>query len=252
MITLTSAQLDAWLAAWLLPFVRLLALFTAAPLFSHRSLPARARVAVAMALTVVMAPAVGTEPALTLASPAGLALVLQQVVVGLALGFSVRLLFAVFETAGEIIGLQMGLSFAGFFNPQGGTQTAVGSWVHTLAILLFLAMNGHLVVIDALAATFESMPVGADLFATLHRLRLERLGADVFRLALSLALPAVLLMLFINLVLGFASRVAPQISIFAVGFPITILAGVLLLALSTRHLLGPLTEGLALFLAPWR
>lgn len=252
MITFTSAQLDAWLAAWLLPFVRLLALFTAAPLFSHRSLPARARVAVAMALTVAVAPAVGTAPALTLASPAGLALVLQQVVVGLALGFSVRLLFAVFETAGEIIGLQMGLSFAGFFNPQGGTQTAVGSWVHTLAILLFLAMNGHLVVIDALAATFESMPVGADLFATLHRLRLERLGADVFRLALSLALPAVLLMLFINLVLGFASRVAPQISIFAVGFPITILAGVLLLALSTRHLLGPLTEGLALFLAPWR
>jgi flagellar biosynthesis protein FliR len=251
-VTFTAAQLDVWLAGLFLPFVRILGLFTAAPLLSNRSIPVRARVGAAAAIAFVVAPLVEVPAGLTLGSATGLGLVIQQLAIGLSLGFAARLLFAVFEVAGEVIGLQMGLSFAGFFNPQGGTQTAVGTWVNALAILLFLSLNGHLILIDALVATFKSMPISAEPFEALARLRLERLGGDVFRLALVLALPAVLLMLFINLVLGFASRVAPQISIFAVGFPITVLAGLLLLAASSRHVLGPMLEGLDVFLAPLR
>jgi flagellar biosynthesis protein FliR len=251
-ITFTAVQLDAWLAGFLLPFVRILGLFTSAPIFSNRSFPVRARIGAAAAMAFLVAPLVSVPPGLTLGSAAGLGLVLQQLAVGLALGFAARLLFAIFEVAGEVIGLQMGLSFAGFFNPQGGTQTAVGTWVNAMAVLLFLSLNGHLLLIDALVATFRSMPISAEPFEAIGRLRLEQLGGDVFRLALVLALPAVLLMLFINLVLGFASRVAPQISIFAVGFPITVLAGLLLLSQSTRHLLGPMLEGLDVFLAPFR
>lgn len=252
MVTFSPALLEAWLAGWLLPFFRVLALFTAAPLFSSRSFPVRARVAAAAVIAIVVAPFAGVPPGVTLASPVGLGLVVQQVVIGLALGFAARLLFAVFETAGEIIGLQMGLSFAGFFNPQGGSQSAVGSWLNTLAMLLFLSLNAHLLLIEALVATFQSLPITMEPFEALGRLRLERLGADVFRLALTLALPATLLMLFINLVLGFASRVAPQMSIFAVGFPITLLAGLMLLALGTGQLMGPMMEGLEVFLGPFR
>lgn len=252
MVSFTPQLLEAWLAALLLPFLRILALFTAAPIFSNRSFPVRARVAAALVIAFVVAPFAQVPPELTLASPGGLAAVVQQVAIGLALGFAARLLFAVFDIAGEIIGLQMGLSFAGFFNPQGGSQSAVGSWLNTLALLLFLSLNAHLLLIDALVATFESLPISADPFATLGRLRLEQLGADVFRLAVTLALPATLLMLFVNLVLGFASRVAPQMSIFAVGFPITLMAGLLLLALGTGQLLGPMLEGLEVFLAPFR
>ncbi len=252
MVTFTQQALDAWLAGFFLPFVRILALFSAAPLFSHHSIPTRARVAAAGVIALVVAPFAGVPPGTSLGSLAGLGLVAQQLAIGVSLGFAARLVFAVFEMAGEFIGLQMGFSFAGFFNPQGGTESAVGSWLNTLAMLLFLSLNAHLLVLDALVATFQSLPISADPFVALGRLRLERLGGDVFRLALSMALPATVLMLFINLALGFASRVAPQLSIFSVGFPITVIAGLLLLALGTGHLVGPMAEGLETFLAPLR
>ena len=252
MVTFSQLQLDTWLAGVLLPFIRVLALFSAAPLLSHRSFPARARVAAAAVIAFVVAPFANVPPGLTLASASGAGLVIQQLAIGLALGFAARLMFAVFEIAGEFIGLQMGFSFAGFFNPQGGTESAVGSWLNTLGMMLFVALNAHLVLIDALIATFQSFPIAADPFESFAVLRMDRLGADMFRLALALALPATMLMLFINLVLGFTSRVAPQLSIFAVGFPVTLLAGLTMLALGTEHLLGPMNEALRVFLAPLR
>jgi len=172
--------------------------------------------------------------------------------IGLALGFCARLLFAVFEVAGEFIGLQMGFSFAGFFDPQGGTESAVGTWLNTLGMMLFIALDAHLMLVDALVATFRAFPIAADPFSSFALLRLDRLGGDVFRLALALALPATMLMLFVNLVLGFASRVAPQLSIFSVGFPVTLLVGLSVLALGTEHLLPPMAEAMRVFLAPLR
>ncbi len=252
MVTFSQVQLDAWLAGALLPFIRILALFSAAPLLSHKSFPVRARVALAGAIAFVVAPFANVPPGLTMASATGLGLVAQQVVIGLALGFAARLLFAVFEIAGEFIGLQMGFSFGGFFDPNGGSESAVGSWLNTLGMMLFVALDAHLVLIDALVATFASFPISADPFAAFAQLRLDRLGADVFRLALSLALPATILMLFVNIVLGFASRVAPQLSIFSVGFPVTLLTGLAVLAYGTGHLLGPMQEALTIFLAPLR
>lgn len=252
MMTFTQAQLDAWLAGAFLPFVRILALFSAAPVLSHKSFPGRNRVALAAVIAFVVAPFAQVPAGITLASATGLGLVAQQVVIGLTMGFAARLLFAVFEIAGEFIGLQMGFSFAGFFDPNGGSESAVGSWLNTLGMMLFIALDAHLVLLDALIATFRSFPITAEPFALFDQLRVDKLGADVFRLALALALPITMLMLFVNLVLGFASRVAPQLSIFSVGFPVTLMAGLTALAFGTGHLLGPLQEGLTIFLAPLR
>ncbi|GAB3668709.1 flagellar biosynthetic protein FliR [Ramlibacter alkalitolerans] len=252
MVSFSQLQLDAWLAGLLLPFVRILALFTAAPLLSHRSVPRRVRVAAAAAIAFVVAPFASVPAGLSLASASGLGLIVQQVLIGLVLGFAARLLFAVFEVAGEFIGLQMGFSFAGFFDPHGGTESAVGSWLHTLALALFLAMNGHLLLVDALVGTFRTLPVAGDPFAVLALVRLDRLGGEVFRLALALALPAAILLLFVNLVLGFVSRIAPQLNIFAVGFPVTLLAGLAALALGVQSLQQPLLAALEVFLAPLR
>jgi len=252
-VSFTLAQLEGWLAFLLLPFLRVLALFTAAPLLSHRSVPMRARVAAAGVIGFVVAPFAGVPAGLSLASASGLGLVAQQVFIGLTIGFAARLLFAVFELAGECIGLQMGLSFAGFFDPHGGTESAVGSWLHTLAMLLFVALDGHLLLVDAVVASFRSLPIAAgDPFAVLRLVRLDLLGGDVFRLALSLALPATVLMLFVNLVLGFASRVAPQMNLFAIGFPVTLLAGLAALTLGVPHLLPALLDALTVFLGPLR
>lgn len=262
MVTFSSAALEAWLAGWLLPFFRVLALFTAAPIFNSRAVPARVRVAAAAAIAFVAAPlapvpnlslaSAGSGTALALTSGTGLAMVAQQLVIGLALGFAVRLLMSAFEAAGEVIGLQMGLSFAGFVNPQGGSQPAVASWLHTLAMLLFLSLNAHLLVLDALLATFRSLPIAAQPLEALAAIQLVPLGADVFRLALTLSLPAIALMAVINMALGLASRIAPQLSIFSVGFPLTLLAGIGLLAVGSGHLSEVLVEALPVFLAPLR
>ncbi len=252
MFTFTSVQMDAWLAAGLLPFIRLLALFSAAPLLSHRSFPTRSRVVLAGAITLVIAPTVHIPAGVTLASASSVGLILQQIGVGLAMGFALRMLFAVFEIAGEAIGLQMGLSYAGFFDPAGGHQPAVGSWLKTLAMMLFIAMNGHLMVIDALASSFRVIPIAPDPLSWLGSVPLDALGTSMFRLALVLALPPTITLLFVYVVLGYISRVAPQLSIMAVGFPITLLAGLTLLTLGTDHVQVALTEGLQAILAPWR
>jgi flagellar biosynthetic protein FliR len=251
-VSISQAAIDAWLAGFLLPFVRVLGLFTSAPVLSGRGFPVRARIAAAFVIAVALAPLAQVPAGVTLASVSGLGLVVQQVIVGLALGFAARMLFAAFEMAGEFVGLQMGFSFAGFFDPHGGTQPAVASWVNTFAMLLFVSMDGHLMLIETLAATFKSIPIAPDPIQAIALIRLDLLGADVFRVALGLALPVTMLMLFVNLVLGFTSRVAPQLSIFSVGFPVTLLAGLAALALGTQHLAAPLMEGLRVFLAPLR
>ncbi|MGE4243984.1 flagellar biosynthetic protein FliR [Ramlibacter sp.] len=252
MVTFSQVQLDAWLAGFLLPFLRVLALFTAAPILSHRSVPMRVRVAASGVIGFAIAPFAGVPAGLSLASASGLGLVAQQVLIGLVLGFAARLLFAVFEIAGELVGLQMGFSFAGFFDPHGGTESPVGSWLHTLALMLFVALDGHLALIDALVATFRTLPIAGDPMAALRLVRLDALGAEVFRLALVLALPATMLMLFVNLALGFVSRVAPQLSLFSIGFPVTLLVGLGALAAGVPHILPVLNEGLRAFLAPLR
>ncbi|MGZ5272313.1 MAG: flagellar biosynthetic protein FliR [Ramlibacter sp.] len=250
MVTFSQLQLDAWLAGLLLPFLRVLGLFSAAPLLSNRAVPVRARVAAAGAIGFVVAPFAGVPAGVSLATMSGLGLVLQQVVVGLSLGFAARLVFSVFEVAGEFIGLQMGFSFAGFFDPHGGSESAVGSWLHTLGMLLFVAMDGHLLLVDAVVSSFQVLPIAADPLGALALLRLDRLGSEVFRLALVLALPATLLMLFVNLVLGFVSRVAPQLSIFSVGFPVTLLAGLGALLVIVQQIQGSVLEALKVFLGP--
>ncbi len=252
MVTFDAALIDAWLAGILLPFLRVLALFTAAPLFSARAFPVRARVAAAAVIAAVCAPMAQVPAGLTLASATGLGLVAQQVTIGLAIGFAVRLMLAGIELAGEVIGLQMGLSFAGFVHPQGGSQPAVASWLHTLSLMMFLSLNAHLLVLDALMATFRSLPIAPNPIGALAALRLDQLAGDVFRLGLSLALPSIVLMLLINLALGFASRIAPQLSIFSVGLPVTLLAGISLLALSTGQLQEALVQALPVFLGPFR
>ena len=233
MISATDTQLLAWLSAFLLPFFRVLALFTAAPILSSRAFPARARVASAAAIALLAAPyaslPTGTQP--SLGSPAALAMVAHEVLVGLAIGFAARLVFAAFELAGEIIGLQMGLSFAGFFDPGGGTGNAIGRVFGATGTLIFIAANGPLMLIAAVVQSFESFPLDSHPFAFAARLSPAAFGTELFALALAIALPFITLLLFVNLALGVVARVAPQLNVFAIGFPVTIGAGLVALTL---------------------
>ena len=159
--------------------------------------------------------------------------VLQQVVIGLSIGFGVRVVLAAVELAGEVVGFQMGLNFASFFDPSMNAQSsALGRFFGQMAALLFVVLNGHVMILMAVTRSFEAFPVGMSAVEALHKLQLFKLGTDLFASALWIALPMVGMLMFVNLALGVVSRVAPQMNIFAVGFPITLSVGLLGVALT--------------------
>lgn len=228
MLTFNEAQLMAWLSPVLWPFLRVLAMFTAAPIFSMRAIPVRLKVALAFLVAVCAQAALPDQPVVAVNSSAAWGAIVQQVGVGLCMGFAVRLVFVAIELAGEVIGLQMGLNYASFFDPASNSQRgALTSFYSNLALLLFIVVNGHLMVLMAVVQSFKAFPVDGDLMQAVAQLRLQDLGAGIFSSALWIALPLVALLLFVNLTMGIISRVAPQTNIYAVGFPVTITVGLL-------------------------
>jgi flagellar biosynthesis protein FliR len=245
MITFNEAQILAWISPLIWPFIRALALFTALPVLGTRSVPARVRIGLAAFIALAAQPSLPTMPVVALDSPLALMLVLQQVVIGLSIGFAVRIAFAAVEFAGEIVGLQMGLNFAGFFDPlSASVATASSRFFGTLVAWLFIVINGHLLVVMALVHSFGSFPVGPEPFAFVRAMLPHQWGAEVFATGLWIALPLVTMLLFVNLVLGAISRVAAQINIFAIGFPITLGVGLLGLLLTLPALERPFTMAL--------
>ncbi len=226
MITLTEAELVSWLSPMIWPFLRVLAVFTSAPLFSNKAFPVRARIALAFFIAFAAQPSLQGQPVISITGPEAFGAVVQQVGIGLAIGFTVRLVFSAVELAGEVVGFQMGLNFAAFFDPSLNTQSsAVARFFGQMASFVFVVMNGHLMVLMAVIKSFESFPVDQNFLQALASMKLYRLGADLFASALWMALPMVGMLMFANLALGFVSRIAPQMNIYAIGFPITLTVG---------------------------
>lgn len=228
MISISDTQLAAWISPLLWPFLRILAVFTAAPVFASRAFPIRAKIGLAFLIALAAQASLPGMPTIPLDGAAALGAVLQQVGVGLAIGFSVRLVFSAIELAGEVVGFQMGLNFASFFDPLVNAQSsATARFFGQMASLLFLALNAHLWLILAITQSFKVFPVGQDFALALKTMNLYTLGTELFASALWIALPMIGIMLFVNLALGIVSRVAPQMNIFAVGFPVTLAAGMM-------------------------
>ncbi len=245
MINLSEAQLLAWITPLLWPFIRALALLASLPVFSQRAVPMRVKIGLAGFIALAAQPSLPAFAVVPLDSPLAFMVVAQQVLVGVTLGFAVRLVFAAVELGGELIGLQMGLNFAGFFDPATAAQgTASSRFFGTMVAFLFVLGNGHLMLIQALVRSFEVFVVGDAPLAFLQQLQPQRWGAEVFMLGLWIALPLVGMLLFVNLVLGLISRVAPQISVFSVGFPITLSVGLIGMLLTLPLLEQPFAMAL--------
>lgn len=247
-----AAQIATWVGAVFWPLVRILALISAAPLFSHRAIPVRAKVAFGFAVALVIGPTIQAPPVEGMLDAAFFATLVRNLLVGLSLGFAIRVLFTGIELAGQVIGLQVGLSFGGFFNPEAAdTDNPVGNFVSLLVLLLFLAIDGHLMVLYGLRQSFDVFPVTGE---TAHALAfdvLASLGGQIFAIALSISLPILAVMLMINIVLGVMARVSPQLNLFAVGFPITLCVGMIVLFLFIPHLEAPIRAALERSLAVW-
>lgn len=245
MLTFNEAQVTAWLTPLLWPFLRMLALFSTAPVLSQRNVPLRVRVSLAFLIAVCAQASLPEMPVVALDSPQAVLVVIQQVLIGLTLGFSARIIFASIEFAGELVGLQMGLNYASFFDPSTGTQgTALGRFFGITASWLFIVINGHLLLIMALVQSFTAFPVGPEPFAFLKAVQPQVWGAEVFKLGLWIALPMLTMLLFVNLVLGVISRVSQQMNIFAIGFPVTLGVGLLAVLLTLPMMEAPFTMAL--------
>ncbi|SEK68829.1 flagellar biosynthetic protein FliR [Nitrosovibrio tenuis] len=244
MITFSSVDINEWLITFLWPLARILALLAATPVLGNAAVPARVKIGLGMLITLVIAPTIGPLPKIDPASLEGLLVLSQQILIGVAMGFAMRIVFSAVEMAGEIAGLQMGLGFATFFSAHSdGSTLVVGKFLGLLATLAFLSVNGHLLVLSVLAESFNAFPVSAEPFSVSGWKTLADWGSKIFLVGLKLALPIVASLLIVNLALGILTRAAPQLNIFAVGFPITLIAGMVALIMSLPYFI-PVIEQL--------
>jgi flagellar biosynthetic protein FliR len=240
-LTLTSVEINAWIAGLLWPLTRILGLVASAPLFGHASVPNQVKLIIGVFLALIIAPNVPAVPALDPMSYAGLLILVQELLVGLAMGFSMRLVFAAIEYAGELASSTMGFSFASFFDPTTqGRSAAISQFLSMVATMAFLAVNAHLVLLAALSESFVSLPISAAPLSLTAPLELARLGNRIFSAGLQLSLPIIAALLITNVALGILTRAAPQLNIFGIGFPITLGVGMLTLSLALPYLNTPI------------
>ena len=250
MVEVTFAQLQGWLVAFLWPFARITAFMAASPLWGHSSIPNQVKVGLAAIVAVVIAPVLPAMPNVPIMSWAGVGIMVEQILIGLAIGLVMHIIFAVVQAAGEFIGLQMGLAFASFFDLSSGTNIMVLSRIlYMITLLMFLALNGHLMVLETLVMSFQTLPVGIGTLNPNAFELLARYAGTIFASGMLLALPLSGSLLIISLSLGILNRSAPQLTVFNIGFPTSLTVGlILLMVLMTdigRFLQNLFSQGLA-------
>lgn len=225
----TAAQLDTWIAGFALSFMRIAALLLAAPLFGARTVPMQMRTGLALVVALMVQPLLPPPPEMSLLSFTMALAMLRELVIGAVAGFVLQMVFAALAIAGEMVALGMGLGFASLVDPDSGVQVpVVGQLFVVLSTLFFLALDGHLVLLSFLVLSFSELPLASGIrfedFAAL-----ADWGSVMFGYAVLIALPAVGSLLLANVAMGVVTRAAPQLNIFAVGFPMTLMLGFLVL-----------------------
>lgn len=240
MISISSELINTWIVSLLWPLTRVLGVMATAPILSDGSIPKRAKLGLGIMLTLIITPTIPPIPQFEIFSLQGLLILMQQMVIGLAMGFSIRLVFSAVGMAGQMIGMSMGLGFAVFFDPQTQSQsTAISQFLTMLLMLIFLSLDGHLMMVRALADSFVSMPI-ATTASGISPMKIVMWGETIFTTGLLLALPAVAALLITNMALGILTRTAPQLNLFGIGFPVTLSIGFLILALALQGMLLPM------------
>jgi len=229
MLRLTSGQLESWLALYLWPFIRIGACFMTAPIFGAQFVPPRVRLLLAGAITLIVAPLL-TPPDVEVFSGAGFLVTAHQVIIGLATGFVFQLIFDALSMGGQLLSNSMGLGFAFNVDPLRGVSTPVIGTLYMLMVTLtFLALNGHLMLIETFVEGFKTLPVGTTGFGARHMWSMAAWGSELFAGSLMVALPGMTALLVVNVAFGVMSRAAPALNLFAIGFPITLIFGLIVI-----------------------
>jgi len=254
-LQLTDAMLAGWLQQYFWPFLRIGALVTSAPLFNARAVSPRIRLMFALVLTALMAPLLPRLPPMALFGSDWWLAILHELIIGLALGLALQLVFEAALMAGELVSYGMGLGFAQLVDPlHGAAAPMLGQFYQVCAMLLFLSLGGLLQLAQLLADSFRLAPVSGGALEASSFLALAQFGGLCFAGALRIALPAVTALLLVNLGFGAMNRSAPALNALSIGFPLALIAGLAALCLSLPQLqvaLGDLVAQALSFCAQW-
>jgi flagellar biosynthetic protein FliR len=235
----STAQLSGWVASLMWPLLRVSGLLLVAPVLGANVVPVRIRVVLALALALMIAPLAPAPAQLQPLSADGVLAMATQVAIGVAIAFAVQLAFDALVMAGQTIAMTMGLGFATLVDPARGSTTPVLSqFFLILGLLLFLSVDGHIALIGVLVESFSWAPVGATGFGREGMWALAIWGGRIFESGLVIALPAVVALLGMNIGMGVVSRAAPQLNLFAVGFPVAMMVGFVVMLLSLPAFAG--------------
>ncbi|WP_075185517.1 flagellar biosynthetic protein FliR [Teredinibacter haidensis] len=227
---LTEAQLYVFIQQYFLPFVRIGVMFMVMPVIGSRIVNARVRLVLAVLVSICVAPFIPAIPQVPLLSLQALGFIVQEVLVGVVVGFSFQIFFQMFVLCGQYMAMKMGLGFASMNDPTNGVQTTVVSqFFLMLTTLIFVSVDGHLVLISLIVESFQTLQPGHFYLQPSVFMQIVNLASWMFASALVLALPVLTSLLFVNMAFGVMSRAAPQLNIFAVGFPFTLMCGLLLI-----------------------
>ncbi|MDQ7050953.1 MAG: flagellar biosynthetic protein FliR [Enterobacterales bacterium] len=238
MIAINAEQILEIMSSYILPFARLSGFLMTLSVISSRNIPARFRMLLALAVTVIIVPVIPAYTGVDLFSFQAFILVAEQSLIGIALGFVSRLMLETFVIGSQIIAMQSGLGFASLIDPANGNSVpALGQLFLMLTTLLFLSMNGHLIMIRLVVESFSSFPIGSSQSLAGMFWQLVNWTKWIFAAALVMAIVSIASLLIVNIAFGVMTRAAPQINVFAVGFPMTMLAGLILVWMSLSFFL---------------
>ncbi len=235
-MVVTGSELTALVGSFLWPLFRVSAVVMTAPIFGAKTVPMRIKLFVSLVLTSVVVPLLPPMPAVEVFSLQGLYVTANQILIGVAIGFTTQLVFAAIITAGQIVAMQMGLGFSLMVDPQNGTQAPVLSQFYIIfVVLIFLSLNGHLVLVQIMIDGFETLPIAVTGLSTESLWGIVTWGTYIFSGAIGIAIPTIASLLVVNLSFGIMTRAAPQLNIFAIGFPITMILGFALVLLTISN-----------------
>lgn len=242
MLEISSILLYQAIANYILPTVRILGVFTSAPLFSNRNITASVRIGLGILLSLIVTPSL--EPvAVDLLAWSGILALVQEFLIGLAIGFGMRLVFTAVELAGEMISMTMGLGFATFFDPQSqGHSSSISQFLSAILLLIFIGADLHLLFLEHLVSSFNDIPLSRSGLNKTQLFSMVEMGGFIFLAGLKLALPVITALLIMTITLGILTKAAPQLNLFGIGFPLTLMTGFGMLYLIIPYWGESLTE----------
>jgi flagellar biosynthesis protein FliR len=225
-VSLNAADVSLWVGRLWWPMLRIGGFALTAPVMSETVIPGKIKIVLSLSLAFLMAPLAEVPAALSIFSGTGLLAAIQELLIGVSIGMVVALTFEALTFAGQSISLTMGLGFATLVDPQSNANTTVlGRMFMIFGVLTYVAINGHLVLLGALAQSFQTLPIGVSHIDKNFLMSVVLWGAHVFESGLLIALPAVISLVIVNMALGVVTRAAPQLNLFGIGFTITLLCG---------------------------